>query len=478
MTDYITGVKNPLPFYYFEKISKIPRGSGNEDAVCDYLVKFARERGLYVSRDEHNNVLIKKAAARGREKEPTILLQAHTDMVCEKNEATEHDFLNDEIKLVQIGNVLMADNTTLGADDGFGVALMLAVLDDNSLSIPNIECLFTSREEIGLVGATLFDYSKIGAGYLINLDSAEEDTVIIGCCGGIRTELTLPVSFSEAEGYGYSIEIGGLCGGHSGEDIDKGRLNSNILMGSILSSIKSYTPIRISNISGGDKDNAIPRECRCIFIADRSIDAIIDSIASEAKSKVIAREDGDICVEIRKCDTSSAVSYENTDKIIKALSIRNGVLRYRDIAPVLPEVSRNLARIRTSTNNISIGFSSRSYKADSLNFAADEIKDLATNMGASAYHHEAYPGWESDRSSSLVKAWSDAYEKIKGGAPDITLIHAGLECGVITSRIQGMEGISVGCNVHNLHTPKESMEIDSFDRVYEIAVEFLKKGVI
>ena len=477
MTDYITGVKNPLPFYYFEIISKIPRGSGNEDAVCDYLVKFARERGLYVSRDEHNNVLIKKAAARGREKEPTILLQAHTDMVCEKNEATEHDFLNDEIKLVQIGNVLMADNTTLGADDGFGVALMLAVLDDNSLSIPNIECLFTSREEIGLVGATLFDYSKIGAGYLINLDSAEEDTVIIGCCGGIRTELTLPVSFSEAEGYGYSIEIGGLCGGHSGEDIDKGRLNANILMGSILSSIKSYTPIKISNISGGDKDNAIPRECRCIFVADRSIDAIIDSIASETKSKVIAREDGDIWVEIRKCDTSSTVSYEDTDKIIKILSIDNGVLKYRDILPILPEASRNLARIRTSADDISIGFSSRSYKSDVLKLAADEIIELATEIGADAYHHEAYPGWESPKDSSLIKSWSNAYRAIKGSEPKITLIHAGLECGVITSRVKELEAISVGCNVHDLHTPKEMMELDSFDRVYEIAIEFLKRGM-
>ena len=477
MTEYITGVKNSLPFHYFEKISKIPRGSGNEDAICDYIVEFAKERGLYVSRDANNNVLIKKGATRGRENDPTLLLQAHTDMVCEKNEATKHDFLKDEIRLIQKGTVLTADNTTLGADDGFGVALMLAILDDSSLSVPNIECLFTSREEIGLVGASLYDYSDIKAKYLINLDSAEEDTVIIGCCGGIRTELIYPVSFSEANGFGYTVKIGGLCGGHSGEDIDKGRLNANILMGSVLSSIKSYTPLRISHISGGDKDNAIPRECRCSFITDKKIDGIIDSLTSEAMDKATASEDSDIFVKIEKCDTSPAISYENTDKIIEALSIDNGVLKYRNVAPILPETSRNLARVRTSDKDISIGFSSRSYKEGALNSAADDVKALADRMGAEAYHHESYPGWESCKDSALVKAWTEAYGSVNGGAPDITLIHAGLECGVITSRVCGMEGISVGCNVHDLHTPKESMEIDSFDRVYEIAIKFLEKGV-
>lgn len=473
MLEIIKGVKNEMPFYYFEQISKIPRASGNEKGACDYIASFARDRGLYCYRDEFNNVLIVKNATQGREKDKPIMLQAHTDMVAEKNVGTKHNFEKDPIELIQEGNILRANGTTLGADDGFGVALMLAILDDNTLSHPKIECLFTSSEEIGLVGASKFDYSKIEARRMVNLDSAEEDTVIIGCCGGIRTELTLPIIKSSCEGYAYRITVGGLCGGHSGEDINKNRLNAHILMGKLLCKIDGESRIRISYISGGDKDNAIPRECECVFLTGNELD--LSRINSFARSFLKAKEDEGLFVKVEKADTSSAIPRNSTKKLLEILSVRNGVLYFRSEPPILPETSRNLARIRTEESCISIGFSSRSYLEARLDESTAELDSLAQGLGAKTMHHERYPGWASPIDSSLVKSWQEAFLKVSGKKTEATLIHAGLECGLMSKHLEGLEAISVGCNVHDLHTPRETMEIDSMDKIYDTLIELLKK---
>lgn len=470
MLDVIRGVKNEAPFKYFEEISKIPRASGNEAEIAGYLVEFAKSLNLECYKDSANNVLIVKSASIGRENEEPIMLQAHTDMVAEKNVATVHDFKTDAIKLIQDGNILRADGTTLGADDGFGVAIMMAVLADNTISHPMLECLFTASEEIGLVGASKFDYSNIKSRRMINLDSAEEDTVIIGCCGGIRTELTLPVVFEHGDFKGYKLTIGGLCGGHSGEDIDKGRLNAHILMGKLLSLINDNAPIRLSYISGGDKDNAIPRECEAIFACDK----VEIDLEKYARSFLKASEDNGLFVKVDVASFDKAMSYEDTQKILKVLSVRNAVMYYRTVAPILPETSRNLARIRTNENEITVGFSSRSYLEERLNESTIELDSLAKEIGASTYHHEKYPGWASSKDSKLVTDYQNAFYKVAGKRPTATLIHAGLECGLISSELTGLVAISVGCNVHDLHTPKETMELDSMDRVYEAIIEVLK----
>lgn len=472
MTEYIKGIKNEVPFMYFEIISKIPRASRNEKAIADYLVSFAKEKGLCSYRDKVNNVLIVKNATQGRENEPAIMLQAHTDMVAEKNNGTEHDFEKDPIELIQEGNILRAKGTTLGADDGFGVAIMLAVLDNDELSHPRLECLFTSSEEVGLEGASAFDYSKISARRMINLDSAEESSVIIGCCGGIRTELTIPVSREATSWQGYKITVGGLCGGHSGEDIDRGRLNSHIAMGAILNKLANDYSFRISHISGGDKDNAIPRECECIIASDKELDL---SWAQEyARSLLSAKEDEGLFVNVEKTDTSSVISDKDTKNILKILSVRNAVLYYRTVAPILPETSRNLARIRTNEGNISIGFSSRSYVEARLDESTSELDGLAKEVGGSTYHHERYPGWESDKDSCLVVSWQKAYNEVSGKTTEPTLIHAGLECGLMSKKLPGLVAISVGCNVHDLHTPQETMELDSMDRIYDSVCRLLE----
>ncbi|MBO5338341.1 MAG: beta-Ala-His dipeptidase [Clostridia bacterium] len=475
MTNVIKGIKNERPFYYFEEISKIPRGSGNEKEIANYIVDFAKKHNLPAYIDEANNVLITKNATQGRENDLGVMLQAHTDMVCEKDLATKHDFSSEPIALIQEGNILRANGTTLGADDGFGVAIMLAILENDEISHPYIECLFTSSEEIGLVGAGKFDYTKIKAKQMINLDSAEENTVIIGCCGGVRTEMTLSCTREENTSDAYKITIGGLCGGHSGEDIDKGRLNAHILMGKVLMLIKEITDFKISYISGGDKDNAIPRECECIIVPNASFDDKIEEIKKIILNKVVAKEDENLTINIEKTDTSSTFSSKDTEKMLKLLSIPNAVLKYRDVAPILPSISRNLARIRTEESNIKIGFSSRSYTKEGLDFSTDELESLASKIDASYYHHERYPSWQDEADSPLVTKWQKAYNKATGKTTVPTLIHAGLECGLITSNVKGLSAISVGANVHDLHTPRETMEIDSMDRIYDTVCTFLSK---
>lgn len=473
----ITGIRNERPFYYFEEISKIPRGSGNEKKIADYIECFARERGLFCYRDEADNVFIKKNASKGREGEVAVMLQAHTDMVCEKNVGTPHDFEKDEIKLIQEGNILRANNTTLGADDGFGVALMLAILENDSIRTPPLECLFTSSEEIGLVGASKFDYSLVSAKQMINLDSAEENTVIIGCCGGVRTDLYLDCTREENTLAGVKVTIGGLCGGHSGEDIDRSRLNAHIMMGKTLKLISKASEFKISYISGGDKDNAIPRECEAIIVPNdiASVENAKGEIISEILKNAVAPEDKGFFVKIEKTDTPATFSGIDTQKILEIISLPNGVLTYRDKAPILPSISRNLARIRTENNVVKVGFSSRAYSKEGLDFSTTQLEMLICTIGARYRHHEGYPSWQDDDTSPLVLKYQKAYNEATGRKTEPTLIHAGLECGVITSRVEGLSAISVGANVHDLHTPKETMEIDSMDRIYDTVINFLGK---
>ena len=472
MLEYIKGVKNEAPFKFFEEISKIPRPSTKERAIADYLVEFAKENNLFCYRDQNNNVLMVKEASVGREGEKPLMLQAHTDMVAEKNVGTAHDFEKDPIELIQQGNILRANGTTLGADDGFGVAVMLGVLSSKTVSHPTLECLFTSGEEIGLVGASVFDYSKIRARNMINLDSAEENTVILGCCGGIRTEMDIPKEAESGSFDGYKITVSGLCGGHSGEDINKGRLNAHILMGKILSEIRSTNGFEISYVTGGDKDNAIPRECECVIITESEIDE--EKICRLAQGFVKADEDKGLTVKIEKATASSKISACDTEKIMRVLSVDNGVLHYRTTPPILPETSRNLARIRTEKNRITVGFSSRSYLEEMLDECTRDLDRLAGEIGATTFHHERYPGWASSKDIPLVKSWQESYRRVSGGKTEPTLIHAGLECGLISKELSGLDAISVGCNVHDLHTPRETMEIDSMDRIYDTLVDFLE----
>ncbi len=462
------------PLQFFAEISAIPRASGNEGGVADYLERFAAKHGLFCCRDGANNVLLRKPATKGKEQEPTVLLQAHTDMVCERAEGSSHNFEAEGIRLVQQGNLLFADGTTLGADDGFGVAIMLAALADESLAHPALECLFTSSEEIGLCGARVFDYTQIGAKRMINLDSAEEDTVIVGCCGGSRTSLFLDLDKESVRGEGIAIRISGLCGGHSGEDIHRGRRNALLLMRELLCGLQKTVPFRISEMLGGGKDNAIPRECRALIAVKDSALAMacLQQLASEIKRMPLSPEDAGLCIEIVPAPYTTLWSRTNTEHLLEMLGARSGVLEWR-VEGKMPQSSRNTASVKEMEGCVRVVFSARSPSKQTLAQSDAALMALAERVGARMEPGAAYPGWESDEHSAFALAWQSAYRDVTGGELKASVIHAGLECGVICDAVPGLEAIAVGCNIHDLHSPRERMELDSFERIWQTVRRFL-----
>ena len=473
---YLVNDIEPLaPFHYFEEISAIPRPPLKEARIADYLEDFAKAHGLWCYRDKAYNVLIRKPASSDMCDAPTVLLQAHTDMVCEKRPDVTHDFDTEGLELRRDGNRLFANGTTLGADDGFGVAVMLAVLADGTLSHPPLECLFTSAEEIGLVGASQFDYGLLRARYMLNLDSSEEDTVIVGCCGGLRAQMTLPVSLHALKGRGLTVTVGGLCGGHSGEDIHRGRRNANVEMGKLLQVLAEMTEMRLVHLHGGDKSNAIPRDCVAIvWVRDDVAEAFAAKASAMLAEAVTAKEDQGAFVRVEQCAVDTALSLEDTAKVLSVLSLPDGVLAWRKTPPIMPDTSRNLASVRTHGDKIVFTTFSRSPRVAPLESSRAEQERLAAALGAEMSYADPYPGWESATDAPLVKRWQEAYRRVSGLETTPTLIHAGLETGLICNAVAGLEAIAVGCNIHNLHAPIETMELDSFARIYCVVTEFLQ----
>lgn len=476
MLNVINEYLSERPARFFEEISAIPRASLQEERIADYLVKFAIGQGLYCYRDEANNVLIRKAGSPGREKEPPLLLQAHSDMVTEVAFGVAHDFTREGVSLCREGNILRARNTTLGADDGFGVALMLAVLEGGAPSHPPLECLFTAAEEIGLVGAGKFDYSLLSARRMLNFDSAEEHLIITGCCGGIRTSLTLPVSFESVSGKGLRIALHGLCGGHSGEDIHKGRGNALILMGQVLSEVGKISPFRLTSVSGGDKTNAIPRDCEVVILPDdlSAVWAFLEESEALLSRLVTSSDDRARSLQITPVDVTSTLSAADTHRIMEVLRLPNGVLAYRKDGKTPPETSRNLANVRTKTDCFTFELSSRSPLEEKLDASIAELDALAMRLGGACIHRSRYPGWEGAEDSPVCACWRKAYCRLTGKLPATTVIHAGLECGLIRGALKELDVISVGCNIYDLHTPAERMELDSLERIYRTLIAFLE----
>lgn len=462
-----------LPARYFEEISAIPRASGNEAAIADYLAAFAAARGLSCYRDAANNVLVKKAASQGREGEPALLLQAHTDMVAEKNANVSHDFEKEGIRLSKKGNILSANGTTLGADNGCGVAMMLAALDGGAASHPPLECLFTASEEIGLIGAKAFDYSKISAQRILNLDSTDEGEIIVGCCGGVRSEISLPVAVNDSAENAVRLFLSGLAGGHSGEDIDKGRANAHVTMGRVLQRLKEYSDFRLCSISGGDKDNAIPRECAAVLIADDSkgLAAFLKEAEAILAASLTSPDDKAASLAAEEVVAERVLTHESTASVLSVLGVENGVLEARGGKPY---TSRNLAKIETTHDTVIFGFSSRGANEQTLDKATAQLDELAATLGGSTRHFSRYPGWDGAEDSPLCRAWQSAYARVTGKNCRATTIHAGLECGIISAALGGAEAISVCCNIRHLHTPAEYVELDSFERVWQTLLDFLK----
>ena len=451
---------------FFEEFSKIPRGSSNTAPIADYLVGFAKERGLDYYRDKADNVIIRKGATAGYEDRPAVILQGHTDMVPEKRSDVDIDMESEGVRLVYDGDYLRADGTTLGADDGIAMAYALAILDSDSIKHPAIEAVFTSDEEIGLLGATALDKSVIRGRLMINIDSDEEGVFTVGCAGGVRVDVELPVKYEAASGNAYRLTLSGLAGGHSGIEIDRGRENAIKIMGELLSAIPEA---RVAEITGGNADNAIPRECSATV-------AVSSGLERAALEKIIegyrTREPG-IALAIEECDAERMLDGESSSKLIALIGeLPSGVIAMSEDIPGLVETSLNMGITRLD-DVFSVSFSVRSAKGAAKAALVERLKSIAEAKGARFSTRGAYPAWEYRKESHLRDVMCEVYERLYGKAAKVVTIHAGLECGIFSDAIEGLDCVSIGPDNKDIHTPEERLSLPSSERVFEYLLEVL-----
>jgi dipeptidase D len=469
-------------FKYFEKLSQIPRGSGNEKEVSDYLVSFAKEHSLEYVQDAAFNVVIKKKATPGYENSPAVILQGHMDMVCEKNKDIEHDFTKDPLKLRILDDMIYATGTTLGADNGIAVAMGLAILASNQYQHPAIELVVTTSEETGMDGVVALDPKNVEGRMLINIDSEEEGTLLVSCAGGVtaKTSITAAWETIDATLVPYGIKVRGLKGGHSGMEIDKERGNANKLMGRILMSILSEIDFGLSLIDGGSKHNAIPRETEAVILVKADDKAFVEKKIVECGdlfSTELRTSDADVQVEFEVLPTHppKMLSKESTHNVVNYLYlVINGVTSMSMDIKGLVESSLNLGVISTNKDSIefvsAIRSSVRSLKKELYN----RLVVTAKLNGGSVVVEGDYPEWAYNPDSKIRVIFEDVYERMYGKKPHITAIHAGLECGLFTEKFDKMDAISFGPNLYDVHTPNEHMSVSSVQRTWEYLLEVLK----
>ena len=468
MSYVISGYEPKRAFEIFEDICAIPHGSGNESGVADYIAAFAEKNGLYCKRDEVGNVFLRKNATSGYENKPALMLQGHMDMVCEKNADSDHDFERDGLKLRVIDGYLWATDTTLGADNGIAVAMMLALLETRAH--PTLECLFTVEEETGLAGAQGFDCSEVTAKRMINLDSEEEWQITAGCAGGCRTEIDVENSLcgvpcgSEA----IAVSVTGLSGGHSGAEIHLGKTNAIVAMARLLGVASENADVRVSSINGGGKDNAIARECFATVVTDNA-SAVKAAIVAECERmrRELCEADAGFTVTVTDAKADTCFGADDSARLISLLTVvRTGVLGMSNHISGLVEYSRNAGIIVTSGNKVKITLSSRSSVEAQLDASCRELDMLCGLADVKCRHYARYPGWEYEPCSALREKYSSAYAALYGNRPQVGVIHAGLECGILSSKLCGMDIISVGPNMFDIHSPCEHLDLASCEHVW------------
>jgi len=477
---------NPEPVWrYFSEISRIPRGSKNEAAIVKYVLDTARKLGLEARADAVGNVIARKPASfpAGRTQRP-VALQGHLDMVCEKNRNTKHDFLKDPIKLVRKDDFLTADGTTLGADNGIAVAVNLAIMEDNAIQHGPLELLFTVDEETGLTGAAGLTPDFLESRTLINLDSEEEGVLYTGCAGGkdIVGTWTLPRVEAPENYIAARIEVAGLRGGHSGMDIDKGRGNAIKIMNRALRALTDAVGARLADIDGGDKHNAIPRECEALmWIAPEKIgdaERIIENLCSAVKAEFGAA-DSDIAITLTLVDTNEkrrVVEVSDQEKLIRTITaLPYGVIKMSADIAGLVETSTNPAVIKMEGDKVKIVTFQRSAYSMELEKISEAVAAAFESGGAAVESSESYPGWAPNPNSRILEIARSAFRSLFGGLPKVTAIHAGLECGVIGEKIPGMDMISFGPTIMGVHSPDERLYIEPVERFWNFLLEILKR---
>lgn len=469
-------------FYYFEEISKIPRGSGNTKAVSDFCAQFAKEQGLRYIQDEMNNVIIFKDGTKGREQEEPLILQGHLDMVCEKNLDCGHDFERDGLKLLTEGDFVFADGTTLGGDDGIAVAYGLAILESADISHPPLEVVFTVDEETGMFGAKALDVSVLKGRRLLNIDSEEEGTLLTSCAGGLKCRCVLPIAYTEEQLEGQcsmKIVISGLMGGHSGTEIDKERCNANKLMGRLLFTLRKEFPLGISQLSGGLQDNAIPREACAVLTFSEDIREELAKRIQEFEllvKKELGSKEPNLSITSSGCEMKKSVlTCASAKKVIFLLmQAPNGVQNMSAEIEGLVETSLNLGIMGLDEDGFSMDFALRSSVKTAKEALLDKLENLLQFAGGCCSANGDYPAWEYNRASVFRPVCIEAYRQIYKKEPQVMALHAGLECGILADKIEGFDAVSMGPDIFDIHTPKERMSISSVSRTWDYLIKILE----
>jgi len=478
----IENLEPKLVWKHFDEIRKIPRCSKHEEKIRDHIIDFAKKQNLEYKTDKVGNVVIKKPATSGMENKKTVVLQGHMDMVCEKNSDIDFDFSKDPIQLKLDGDILTADGTTLGADNGIGLAISMAILEDKDIKHGAIEALFTVDEETGLTGAFAMESDMLTGDILLNLDSEDFGVITVGCAGGGDSQIKLPFKTQPINGNleSFNIKISGLRGGHSGVDIHEQRGNAVKILTRMLWKAKDDCKFYISEIKGGDKHNAIPREAYAKISIDKNDkEKLISTLKNEEKK---------ILEEIKPIDPKFKADIDNINKLHTTLTndsqakllnllhgLPHGVDKMNYDIPTLVETSTNLATVNFNENKVQIGMSTRSSLMTELQDFRDRIRATAELSGAKVEEDDPYPGWKPNLDSKVLELSKKIFKDMYNKEPVVEAIHAGLECGIIGEKYPGMDMISIGPTIKYPHSPEEQVHVSTVDKFYKYVLKILEE---
>lgn len=486
-------------FSYFEKICSIPHGSGNTGMIADYCLEFAKLHGLKARKDMSDNVVIFKAGSSGYEDCEPVILQGHLDMVCEKEPDCDIDMSVQSIKACTDGKMVWADGTTLGADDGIAVAFILAVLASDTIAHPPIQAVLTSDEEIGMLGARDLDTSELTAKRLINIDSENEGILYVSCAGGVRAECDIPVVYEDAVGWVsggeqddnasdaagngqvcFEVKISGLAGGHSGVEIHKQHTNAIRLLASLLSHASCAADFRLVSLSGGGKENAIPKEAKAVVSVRSCVVTTFEQSIKESADVLmqeISATEPHAKIEVGKADATAdkVLNFHSTENVIYALWLSpDGVYRMSQEINGMVQTSLNLGTAYLEDDKLVYKYLIRSNTAAGKKLLLERVTTFVKHLSGKVVTMSDYPAWEYKSDSQLRKTCVESFTNVYGHEPEVTSIHAGLECGILAGKMPGVDMISFGPTLESVHTPDECMDVASVERTWEYLMEILK----
>ncbi len=475
----ISNLEPSRVFKFFEDITKIPHGSGNTDKISEYCENFAKSNNLKYIRDKYNNVIIYKNGTVGYEKSEAVILQGHLDMVCQKEDSMAINFITESIDAYVDEDFVKARGTTLGADNGIAVAMILAILESDSYSHPSIEAVFTTDEETGMGGALNIATELLKANKMINLDSEEEDTMTVSCCGGSCMLVSLPFEREKAIGTKITVFINGLQGGHSGMEIHKGRVNANVLAGRILNHLRNNSDFKLISVVGGDKTNAITNACKFEILSSNFQELLkeFENFSAVLKKEFSSREPNfNLEINVKENQTVEVIPEKVAHSFITALAIApQGVVEMSADMPDLVETSTNVGVVNTDDGALTVRHSFRSNKESAINYLKEKVSAIYSNINCTIEFYGEYPSWEFKYDSKLQELYKQCYKEYFGRDVKVSAVHAGLECGVFSNKIKNLDCISIGPDMFDVHTVNEKLSISSVKNMFSLLLTVLSR---